>query len=133
MANTVLVIGRLGELVKKIVELEAQIRDTQDKSAMIELTAYNQVLAVWPVEDELAKDVCIADFRILFSRFSEAWEDFQITALTQNPHRLGMDSLDYVQAKNRLAEKLKTLNALGRFVGDIPEITLEDSDDTVPS
>jgi len=122
----VYVIGRLGELVKKIIELELLVEeDSKNEIAILELASYYEVLEAWPLEKPEDRSVLLMDFRLAFRKYALASDEFMTSVASKNTHRLEIDSLAYLKAREIVKSKMKALNAVGRFVGNIPILTMK--------
>ena len=117
----IFVIGRLGELIKKMVELELIIESgPKQEVAILELAAYTQVMAAWPIENPATLSILFADFRIALRKLQAANECFEKAVEDNNLINLCIQGKAYLRARNALKAKIKSLNAMGRYVGNVP-------------
>lgn len=123
----IFIVGKLGEVVKKVCELEEVIKENADTSILItELASYQEILKCWPVEDENQVHIAIQVFKMSLASLKQKEQDL-ITYLNNiYPHHLQMAVAAYVSALNNVREHLQAINELGRFIGSSPWMELED-------
>jgi hypothetical protein len=122
---SVLVIGRLGELVKKVFELEDLIEaDPKNDVAILQLATYSEIMEQWPVDDVSIMPILLTDFRMAFNRYRDAGLVLEEDVAFRNESRLGLDVCSYLSSKNNLKEKIAKLNNMGRYVGNVPIMKL---------
>lgn len=122
----VFVIGRYGELLKKCFELEQQLEaNPKDEVAILELAAYAQVVETWPVENPDTVHIMVADFQIALCNYAEASKDFEASVHSKNHLRLEIDCCTYLASRDKVKLKMKELNAVGRYVGNVPMFSID--------
>lgn len=122
----VIVIGRLGELVKKICELEFQLETEHDEVFALELAGYHSVLDSWPVEDKPRTDLLVSMLRISVRHYIECENALRLSLDGDSASILALSAVQYLQQKDEIRNFMRELNALGRFVGNIPTLQIED-------
>lgn len=122
----IFVIGKLGEIVKKVIELEWLISDNPTNTLLIaEFTAYQQVLQMWPVTDkkELEQQVDIFKFCIANLRERE-------TALREQNSVALYDVIaknNYLKALDETRACMANISELGQYSGTSPLLEVEDA------
>lgn len=114
----VLVIGKLGELVKKIYELEYIIARRPNAVAAVELASYNLVLAAWPVDNVEDTHLSIANFKLQLDKFHSLEKEFALAVASKNELRVTAISAEYLTALDVVKATMKHINALGKHIGD---------------
>lgn len=134
MPVSVLVLGTLGDLVKKIIELE-MLERKPSRDTTVQMYAYGKILEDWPVTDKDQVERLISSFRIQTARHiaieqsmtelsikvtgkigSSSWVQ-SVATLTDATNR-------YLVSKNILRQVLTQLNSMGRYIGS-PPLTME--------
>lgn len=124
--SKVLVIGRLGELVKKIYELELLIAsEEKNETAAIEIAAYSSVLEAWPVEDVNAAKICIADLHLSLDKLAAKSRYLDEVLSGGTEAAIVLACAQYVQTRETVKRKIAYLNALGRWIGNVPMLEFE--------
>lgn len=114
----VLVLGKLGELVKKIYELEFIISVRPNHITASELASYNMVLAAWPVDNSDDVRTLITVFKIQLDKFHRIERDFGLAVNKKNELEVLQSSREYITALNDVRASMKKLNSMGKHVGD---------------
>jgi hypothetical protein len=123
----VIVIGKLGEVIKKIVETEMLIeKNPKARVLLVELASYYKVLKAWPIENQQELDMHMSMFRYSLQLYLELEEEL----IKVNAGYVLEDvcsTVDrYLKAKKDARMRLKQLNSLGRFIGDSIELEVDD-------
>jgi hypothetical protein len=121
----VFICGKLGEIVKKIIELEDILKNNPTNTTILaELTAYNQVLAMWPVSDKRAVAQLVDILKLNIYKFRNAEKELREDAGRDASTMLALASyfkyLDYVK------DNMHTLNGLGMWIGESPWLEVPD-------
>lgn len=128
----VIVLGTLGELVKKIVELELLER-TPSRDTTVQMFAYQKIYEQWPVEDKAAVDALFNSFRIQVARHKAIENTMTVvkvegsigtTEWVSSTAILTGAVLRYLDSKKSLQQMMLQLNNLGKHSG-LPPITME--------
>jgi hypothetical protein len=123
----IFVVGKLGEVIKKVIELEDAIRETPDNVIFIaELAAYNQVLQMWPVLDKDELTQAIDEFRFCLSNLRE-----KETTLRNNEYSHHVLDIQlerrYLKALDETRANMAYINELGMHIGASPVLEVEDA------
>ena len=133
MSNVkVIVLGTLGELVKKIVELELLER-TPSRDTTVQMFAYRKIYEQWPVEDKATVDALLNSFRVQVAKHIAIENTLKVAKVEGTLGSLEWVSttailtgavLRYLESKKVLQHQLLQLNNLGKHSG-LPPITME--------
>jgi len=130
---TVVVIGSLGELVKKIVELQIRItEDPSNKEAMLEEASLQQLLGEWPVSDKDKADLLYLGMKMSIAKHKDAERDvrdivndaFQLST-TQDIFWIRRAITDLMKYTDEVRHQIAELNKLSYGVGKASSIPLE--------
>jgi len=130
---TVVVIGSLGELVKKIVELQIRItEDPSNREAMLEEASLQQLLGEWPVSDKDKADLLYLGMKMSITKHKAS--ELEVRKLlkekeeTEDPaiaywfYQAAVNLMKYTdEVRHQIAE----LNKLSYGVGKASSIPLE--------
>lgn len=128
--TNVLILGTLGDLVKKITELEMLDR-TPSRDNTIQMYAYNAILEEWPVTDREAVRSTIASFRVQCAKHIAIETSLEELSKASSG-RIGSSewiqhagmmlaaTSRYLDSKQKLRQSLVLLNSLGRGIGKPP-------------
>lgn len=119
------IVGKLGEVIKKVIELEDAITKTENRILVIELSAYNQVLKMWPISIEVDKLTMAIDvFRFNMAKLKVAEDDLRSS-------KVGIDIMfsknRYMRYLDLVRSDLVALNDIGKHIGPSPLMELEDA------
>lgn len=131
---SVIVLGSLGDLIKKIAELELLERNPS-RDTTIQMAAYYAILDQWPVSDKPAAEYLVLAFKLQLAKHiaveatiqdlakkitgkigSQEW--CSATAMLNNA------TIRYLDSKAQIKQAIILLNSLGKHVGK-PPITME--------
>lgn len=121
------VVGKLGEIVKKICDLEYILKDNPTNTLLIaELAAYQQVLNIWPVleKNELDQSVDVLKFRLAYLREKEADLREENSVLLYDV----MAKNRYLLALDAARDMVAHINSLGMYIGELPLLEVEDAE-----
>jgi hypothetical protein len=123
----VLVLGKLGELVKKIYELEYVLSYRPNPITAAELASYNLVLAAWPVDDKEDVRVLITAFKLELDKFHLAERDFESAIRRKNEIEVCQISAEYARRLSDVRASMKRLNTMGKHIGDSIWLEIKDA------
>lgn len=114
----VLVLGKLGELVKKIYELEYVLSFRPNPITASELASYNMVLAAWPVSSTDDVRVAITVFKLQLDKFHKVEDHFVKAVKKKSELEVTQCSHEYMVALEEVRTSMKKLNSMGKHIGD---------------
>lgn len=121
----ILVVGKLGEVIKKVLELEAVLDAHNGNQILLaELAAYQEVLKMWPVENQDIVQATIQVFKLNLAKLKQA-ED-ELCALTRDSVFMFMTIMEYVKYLNYVRNDMQALNELGMHIGPSPILEVAD-------
>lgn len=125
----ILVISTLGEVVKKIYELERVLEKEQSAELITSLASLNQIKNSWPVENE---DTVIRQISILIrclDKYQAAEEELMKLSTEMSSNYIVQVVTYYLQQKTLVKDAITQLNYNGRFTGTQFEIEDSNNDD----
>lgn len=126
-STKVIVIGKLGELAKKIVELEMLIQENpRAKMLLVELASYQRVYQAWPVLEREDLETQMTVFRYELAKLSQLEKDLRYAYEHGTSIDVCMMVPPYLKSLAFAREKLYQINALGKFMGDSIELEVDD-------
>jgi hypothetical protein len=122
----IFICGRLGEVIKKVFELEEAIKESPTNVILVaELAAYNQVLSMWPVLDKKELTQAISIFRFNLVNLKEKEAELRIHSSIAFYDIMFKNR--YFQALDNARESLAYINELGMYIGDSPMLEVDDA------
>lgn len=118
---TIIVLGTLGDLVKKITELEL-IEETSRKNT-VKIQIYYKVLAKCPVSDKVKLERLISFFKMYSARFRQV--DSQIDLSNALYAIYNVKVKEYFQIRKKLKELLDEINKLSLSIDDPIEVEVD--------
>lgn len=115
----VIVLGTLGDLVKKIVELE--VAELSSRTSAVRISTYYEVLKQWPVTDRPRVDLLAVQFKFCMLRFKSAEERIE-SDLTDNGVNTVRSLKEYFLAKKTMRKIIADINSLSVPLLDPMEI-----------
>lgn len=120
------VVGKLGEVIKKILELEDLIKDNPKDTILItELTGYNEVVKMWPILDDVFLHTAIQIFKLNIEKMKDAEKEMRVC--THGDPFLHMIVGRYTRYLDNVRSDLATLNELGMHIGPSPYMEIHDA------
>lgn len=121
------VVGKLGEIVKKVIELENVIKhDPTNTFVLAEYAAYQKVLEMWPVLDKGALVQAVDIFKYNLANLKEKEK-----ALRENTDLAFYDLIAknrYFTALEDVKASMHHINKLGEYIGSTPILEVEDAE-----
>ena len=134
--SNVIVLGTLGDLVKKIVELE-MLERTPSRDTTVQMAAYYSILDQWPVEDKDIVTSLVQSFRVQAAKHiaieSSMLEqckkvaEVKFVGSTSTAYILFTIVQRYTVSKKQLRAILEQLNSQGKHFG-LPPLAMELAD-----
>ncbi len=120
----IFVIGKLGELVKKVIEMEGLIADNPSNTLLItELAAYSEILNMCHIQDR-KEFIQLCNISNLIEKEAAMRENTSLQFYDMHAKDKYLHALDAVR------ECLAKLNILGQYIGDSPYLEVDDADIT---
>lgn len=120
------VVGKLGEVIKKILELEDVLRETPNALLVTELKAYNEILTMWPIHDSVVMHQAIQIFKLNIEKLKMAEKELRSSS-TSHGEICKLSTYDYFKYLDAVREDLKVLNELGMHIGPSPFLEVVDA------
>lgn len=125
----IFVCGKLGEVIKKVVELENAIKNSTGNVVLVaELAAYNEILQLWPVSNKDELDHSVDIFRFCLANLKEKEKELR------EQHSVSMYDMmaknKYLQALDETRANMSYINELGMYAGSSPVLEVEDAHTT---
>jgi hypothetical protein len=123
------IVGKLGEIIKKVIELEWIIKENLEQSIIVaELAAYQEVLNMWPVleEDkaELTQSVDLFRWHLANLKVKE-----QVLRDDNNVKLYEvMSKNNYLKALDTVRYDLAKINKIGEHIGPSPMLEVDDAE-----
>jgi len=129
-SDKVIVIGKLGEVAKKIIEIEMLIeKQPNARILLVELASYYKVLDAWPVEDKEVIKSELQIFRYGLELLATYEQELKEASKTGTTIDVCFAVPRYLKGLKEVRERLTKINSLGRFIGDSIELELEENDE----
>jgi len=112
----VFIVGKLGEVVKKMYELEQAIKEKPNTILLTELICYQEILRLWPVEDETQTHMACQTLKLCLMKLQE-----QEVLLRQYSN-----VIDYCKALDVVRDQMAFVNKLGKYIGPSPWMEIDD-------
>lgn len=113
------VVGKLGEVIKKILELEDLVKDNpKDNILLMELTSYQKILTMWPIQDKQLMDQAVYIFKLNIEKMKIAEHEMRVCS--HGDPFLHMVVGRYTRYLDNVRSDLATLNELGMHIGPSP-------------
>lgn len=125
----IFICGRLGDVVKKIIESEEALTvDPKNEFIIVELAAYQQVLSMWPVLEkdkaELSQQIDILKFNIKnLVEKEKALREHNAVALWDV-----VAKNKYLSALDDTRASIAIINRIGMYAGLSPMLEVKDAD-----
>ena len=123
----IFVVGKLGEIVKKLIELELVLQDDPANSFVIaEVAAYQQILNMWPVlqKNELMQAVDIFKFNLKHLKEKEECLRNEQTVILYDI----LAKSNYFKALDAVRHNLAYINTLGEHIGTSSILEVQDAE-----
>lgn len=118
------VVGKLGELIKKVIELEDLIKEHPTSILITELAQYQELLKAWPVRDDVLVHRAVDIFRFNIAKLKQYEKELRIAVADGWGFELCLK--EYLNYLDNVRSDLSTLNEIGMFIGPSPFMELED-------
>lgn len=129
-----LILGTLGDLVKKICELETTARMPSRETA-VQMSTYHKLLEEWPVENKLRTAFLIRRFKLTVVRFKEVEQEMERQIIATTSVKFNIEDASsmlvalivtrsYCNLKKQLREIYNELNTQGSHLG-LPPFTMK--------
>jgi hypothetical protein len=120
------VVGKLGEVIKKIIELEDVLRENPTNQILVaELASYNEVVRMWPIHDDVIMHQAMDIFRLNIEKLKLAEQELRSTGIG-DPFMF-MVMTKYFKYLDLVRSDLSTINELGMHVGPSPYMEVVDA------
>lgn len=120
--NNLIVLGRLGDLAKKMIELDMQLEvDAKNSGLKVEVDAHTQVVMSWPCQDRFSVDVQITTLKLLMQKLVAAEEEVRASHASRSSNwdweANEMMVKNYILQLDKCRAAVQELNKAGRSGG----------------
>jgi hypothetical protein len=127
MAINCFVVGKLGEIVKKVFELEDALRQFPKNSIFIaELASYSQLLEIWPIQEPMQVHLAMHNFKAALAKLQQVEKMLRDATEHKDQSYIGIALPQYLKSLDACRESLTLLNDLGKHIGTSPWMQIDD-------
>lgn len=112
----VVILGNLGDVVKKICELELLENNKHSRDSIISMAAYHKVLEQWPVQDKNKTELICKILKVQYAKHLVLEKELNASYKENKDTRITDDSFQMA----RIASKM--IQAAGRYLDSLCKI-----------
>lgn len=116
MAMRVVILGNLGDVVKKICELELLEENLHSRDSLISMAAYHKVLEQWPVQDKIKTETLCRVLKVKYAKHLLIEKDLIETYESKRKIHVTDDAFQMAQIASRM------IQATGMYLDSLSKI-----------